>query len=189
MSGHECRKFSNFNAFTALMNIVDGRAPPGGRGLGLGGKFHTYAFLFRTGRLHAHAAPPKGLLLVHVSPTRDTVSPFQEGGWLRRNHARTEFSIFQTRGPAQFFADEHCTDPCNSCISPAKAPLFPSSVLCRPLKAFMARFLDVLLFTNGSSRRINSERGRTFFTSFSCARGISLTRTLFLDERNFLLLD
>lgn len=45
-----------------------------------GGKFHTYAFLFRTGRSHAHAAPPKGLLLVHVSPTRDTVSPFQEEG-------------------------------------------------------------------------------------------------------------
>lgn len=42
-----------------------------------GGKFHTYAFLFRTGRSHAHA---EGLLLVHVSPTRDTVSPFQEEG-------------------------------------------------------------------------------------------------------------
>lgn len=187
MSGHECRKFSNFNAFTAL-NIVDGRG--GGGALALAGRRKIS---------HLRVSVSNGpFTCPRSSAKRSSSRPrvayawhcftLSRRGWLITEETMLGRNFQSSRRVGQLnFSQMNIARILATRVYPRLKPRFPSSVLCRPLKAFMARFLDVLLFTNGSSRRINSERGRTSFTSFSCACGIS--RTLFLDERNFLLLD
>lgn len=119
MSGHECRKFFNFNAFTRWISSMEEYQGPWP--WWTGGKFHTYAFCLEWS-VYVPTQLRQKVFFSSTCRLRVTLfHPFKRVADYGETMLDRIFNLLDSRGPGQFFAEERCADPCNSYISPAKA--------------------------------------------------------------------